>query len=95
LEWAMWLAIIPVTVAISLCYNILLSLLSDAAEDAQQGRVIGLSLAMAAVAFSISAISIGLLSSFNLRLVFVLMMLVAIIGFWRMLTINVKEDNYE
>jgi len=89
-ELWIWLAIIPMTVGIGLLYNTLLSLLSDAASRTQQGRMMGIATAVAAIGFALSALLIGLLSSVSLQVIFIIILVTVVTGFALMLKQKTK-----
>ena len=84
-ELWVWFSAVPMTLGMSLIYNTLLSCLSNLVSSQQQGRIMGLSLTVSAIAFALSALFIGLFATFHLNIIFIIMLISLLVGFILML----------
>lgn len=84
-----WLIAIPITLAIGLLYTGGLSLFSNAVDKTQQGWVMGVSAAVAAVAWTLGAIFAGILGEWGVEWPFLVAALISFLGF--ILSIKIRE----
>lgn len=79
-EAIIWISLIPISLGIGMSYNTMLSLFSDAVDKDNQGKVMGVAVALFSSAWVISSVTGGLLSSVNLYLPYALASLIGIVG---------------
>jgi DHA1 family tetracycline resistance protein-like MFS transporter len=80
-EAIVWISLVPMCLGIGMSYNTMLSLFSEAVDKDNQGRVMGVSVALFSSAWVASSIVGGMLSAVNLYLPYALTCLVTMIGF--------------
>lgn len=88
-----WLITIPVTISVGLLYTCGLALFSNAVDKTQQGWVMGVSAAVAAVAWTSGAILAGILGKWGVEWPFMTASLFTFVGF--ILSIKMKEHHHE
>ena len=84
-----WLIAIPITLSIGLLYTGGLSLFSNAVDKTQQGWVMGVSAAVAAVAWTLGAIFAGILGKWGVEWPFLIAAVTSFLGF--ILSIKIRE----
>jgi MFS transporter, DHA1 family, tetracycline resistance protein len=70
-EWQFWVYSIPVAVACSVAYSVLITMCSNRVSHDEQGWVMGVIGAVVAAAFSVGAIAASLLAAVNIYLPFI------------------------
>jgi len=85
-----WLITIPVTLSVSTLYTGCLTLFSNAVDKTQQGWVMGVSAAVAAVAWTVGAALAGLLGEWSIGAPFIAAAVFAIIG--GIISLKIKEN---
>jgi len=81
-----WLSIIPVCMGVGMSYNNMLAILSDEVSKDHQGRMMGLSVAVIAIAWGMSGLLAGPLSVVGATLPYLFAAISAFVGFimmWR------------
>lgn len=78
---AIWLSVIPICLGVGLSYNTVLSLFSDSVNKDQQGRVMGVAVGLFSIAWVISSMLGGYLSSTYLYAPYIAMSVVGLIGY--------------
>ncbi|MHB1947673.1 MAG: MFS transporter [Gammaproteobacteria bacterium] len=81
-EMATWISVVPMSIGIGLGYNTILSLFSEAVDKDSQGRIMGAAVGIFSIAWVISSLTGGLLSSINLYLPYMLASAVALVGWF-------------
>jgi DHA1 family tetracycline resistance protein-like MFS transporter len=69
-SWLVWISLIPCTAGMAMSYNTLLALFSDTVGQHEQGRVMGISLGLVAIAWLFSGLFVGHYSSISYSLTF-------------------------
>lgn len=92
-EVQQWLITVPITLSVAVLYTGGLTLFSNAVDHTQQGWVMGVSAALAAVAWMFGAAMAGILGQWGVEWPFILAALFTFIGF--MLSLRMKEHHHE
>ncbi len=71
-EWTIWIGVIPAAIGSALFYVALLTLFSNAVDENSQGWVMGVSAAVMAISWSLSALLSGVLGIFGLLIPFLI-----------------------
>ena len=79
-EMSAWISVIPMSIGLGLGYNTMLSLFSEAVDKDSQGRIMGAAVGIFSIAWVISSVVGGLLSSENLYLPYMIASVIAFVG---------------
>ncbi len=79
-EVVQWIAIIPTVIGVGMCYTSLLTLFSNAVDADSQGWVMGITGAVAAVAWGLGALLTGILAYWFIILPFAIAFMFAVLG---------------
>lgn len=80
IHWV-YIALMPLTIGVGLCYNNLLALFSENASDEMQGQVMGLSISLVSLSWLLAAILGGILAAYNVYLPYIIIGVSALIGY--------------
>ncbi len=92
-EIIVWLAMIPCAIGMALSYNTLMALFSDAVDEDEQGKVMGVVVGFLAIAWLLGGLLTGLLAAKSFVLTFLLQALGAFLGFIFLLIYRVKNEH--
>lgn len=87
-----WLSIIPSAAGMALSYNTLMALFSDAVNDDEQGKVMGVMIGFMAIAWLLGGLLTGLLAANSYVWTFLLQAFGAFFGFIFLLIYRVKNE---
>ena len=91
-ELHQWLITIPITLSVGLLYTGGLTSFSNAVSKSQQGWVMGVSAAIAAVAWTLGAVLAGISGKWGLEWPFIIAASFTLVGF--ILSLKMKEQHY-
>lgn len=91
-ETSQWLIAIPINLSIGLLYTGGLALFSNAVDKTLQGWVMGVSAAVAAVAWTLGALFSGVLGNWGVEWPFLVAAMISFLGL--ILSIKIKEQHY-
>jgi MFS family permease len=80
-ELSIWLALIPTAAGMALSYNTLLALFSDAVGADEQGRIMGVTMGLVAIAWLFAGLYTGHFSAISYHLTYLGQAIVGFIGF--------------
>jgi DHA1 family tetracycline resistance protein-like MFS transporter len=80
-EWAIWVAIIPMTIGIAMTFNSLMTLFSDAVTKDEQGKVMGIMTGLVAIAWLLAGLYSGMATSLSYTFTLIGFCIVALAAF--------------
>ena len=80
-EMLVWLALIPASIGMALIYNNLVVLFSNAVDAAEQGKMMGITVGLTAIAWLLSGIFIGILTAISYQWTFLIQAIIILLSF--------------
>lgn len=94
-ELGIWITLTFIAIGMGLTYNIFLSLISESATNAMQGRIMGVATAVVAIAWLLGALYISLISIITTFNVFIGTALISLLGLLIILPYNAATSSVQ